>query len=141
MTKTDTFHDQNVQAVADRMRSRARVGLRKYGTDTTRADFDASAWLRELQAELLDGAIYCEAAIRKLELPFVGGHPRSKVGAIAQRCPASRSQSFGATPPDGWAFHRCDLEAGHRFEHHVKAYDDGREFRWPRVTFESEERG
>ena len=49
------------------MRARARVGLRKYGTDTTRADFDACAWLRELQAELLDGAIYCEAAIRKLE--------------------------------------------------------------------------
>lgn len=67
MTKTDTFHDENVQAVADRMRARARVGLRKYGTDTTRADFDACAWLRELQAELLDGAIYCEAAIRKLE--------------------------------------------------------------------------
>jgi hypothetical protein len=127
VTKTDTFHDQNVQAVADRMRSRARVGLRKYGTDTTRADFD--------------GAIYCEAAIRKLELPFVGGHPRSKVGAIAERCPSSRSQSFGATPPDGWAFHRCDLEAGHRFKHHVKAYDDGREFRWPRVSLESEERG
>ncbi len=64
---SDDFHDRNVEAVAKLMQARAKLGLADYGCDTTRADFDAIRWLRELQKELLDAAIYCEAAIGKLE--------------------------------------------------------------------------
>lgn len=65
MTDPDHF-DQNVAAVRDRLEERARRGLEKYGTDTTRADFDASRWLRETQEELLDAAVYIEAVLAQL---------------------------------------------------------------------------
>ena len=63
----DQFHDQNVKAVVDKMNKRAEVGYRKYGRDTTRADFDLKRWLMELQEEMLDAVVYLEAALNKLE--------------------------------------------------------------------------
>lgn len=39
---------------------RAEVGKAKYGTTMERSDFSPKRWIRELQAELLDGAIYAE---------------------------------------------------------------------------------
>ena len=59
--------DPNVQAVMDAHKSRAEFGLSKYGTDTTREDVDLAGWLRHLQLELMDAAVYIEAAINKVE--------------------------------------------------------------------------
>lgn len=53
--------DPNVERVRERLRERAAAGLTRYGTDTTREDFGRADWLRELQDELLDAAVYVEA--------------------------------------------------------------------------------
>lgn len=59
--------DPNVQAVQEKLAARAATGLAKYGTDTTRSDLDLLAWLRHLQEELMDAAVYAEVQIRRLE--------------------------------------------------------------------------
>jgi hypothetical protein len=59
--------DKNVVSVRRRLKERARKGVRKYGTTTMREDVDLAGWLRHLQEELMDAAIYIEAAIRKVE--------------------------------------------------------------------------
>lgn len=61
--------DANVNAVRAKLRDRARTGLRKYGVTTERADVDLLGWCKHLQEELLDAAVYLEAAMRKLENP------------------------------------------------------------------------
>lgn len=67
LPRLDAFHDRNVEAVQGRLKARSRVGLMRYGTDTRRADFDARRWLRELQDELLDAAVYIEAALNAID--------------------------------------------------------------------------
>lgn len=59
--------DPNVQAVMDNMKHRAEVGMKKYGTTTFDNPLTLIAWLRHLQQELMDGAVYTEAAIKKIE--------------------------------------------------------------------------
>jgi hypothetical protein len=59
--------DTNVEAVRQKLLTRSRVGLEKYGVTTERQDVDLIGWLRHLQEELLDAAVYVEAAMRKLE--------------------------------------------------------------------------
>ena len=39
----------------------------KYGVTTERTDLDTKAWLKHLQEELMDAAVYCEAAMSELE--------------------------------------------------------------------------
>ncbi len=56
--------DKNVVAVRRKLKDRARRGVRKYGTTTMRTDLDKLAWLQHLQEELLDAAVYIEAAMR-----------------------------------------------------------------------------
>lgn len=52
------------------LRSRAELGLRKYGTTLDRPDLSEADWLQHLLEELLDAAGYIEAARRrKLALP------------------------------------------------------------------------
>ncbi len=55
--------DPNVLQVSDKLIERANRGLCKYGVDTTRTDLDILEWLRHLQEELLDAAVYVEALI------------------------------------------------------------------------------
>ncbi len=56
--------DKNVVAVRRKLKDRAKVGVRKYGTTTMRTDLNKLAWLQHLQEELLDAAVYIEAAMR-----------------------------------------------------------------------------
>jgi hypothetical protein len=56
--------DANVERVRDMLRERSVVGLQKYGVTTERDDLSRVEWLRHLQLELLDGAVYIEAAIK-----------------------------------------------------------------------------
>lgn len=55
--------DKHVEAVIARLRERSETGIRKYGTTTEFADLTLIEWLRHLQEELLDGAVYIEAAL------------------------------------------------------------------------------
>lgn len=59
--------DPNVTAVCGKLQARSAVGLAKYGTDTTRTDLGLVQWLTHLQEELLDAAVYIEAAMRRLD--------------------------------------------------------------------------
>lgn len=55
--------DKNVESVCARLRERSEVGIRKYGVTTERGDLSRADWLRHLQEELMDAAVYIEAAL------------------------------------------------------------------------------
>jgi len=55
--------DHNVEAVRQKMLDRSKFGLEKYGVTTQRTDIDLAGWLNHLQEELMDAAIYCQAAM------------------------------------------------------------------------------
>lgn len=59
--------DANVEAVRQKLLDRSKVGLAKYGVTTERSDLDLVAWMRHLQEELLDAAVYIEAAVKRIE--------------------------------------------------------------------------
>lgn len=59
--------DKNVEAVRQKLLNRSQVGIAKYGTTTERGDLDLMAWLNHLQEELMDAAVYIEAAIAKVK--------------------------------------------------------------------------
>ena len=61
--------DPNVEAVREKLKQRAEVGLAKYGTDTTRQDLSMVDWLRHAQEEALDWAVYLERIISDLSKP------------------------------------------------------------------------
>lgn len=64
---TEASPDGNVESVRQRLLDRSQLGLVKYGVTTERDDLDLVAWLRHLQEELLDAAVYVEAAIKRIE--------------------------------------------------------------------------
>ena len=55
--------DRNVESVRTKMLERSAVGLAKYGVTTERGDLSHADWLKHLQEELMDAAVYIEAAI------------------------------------------------------------------------------
>lgn len=54
------------EALVDQLRMRAAVGLEKYGVTLDRHDIDLEGWLQHMLEELLDGAGYAMAAMRKV---------------------------------------------------------------------------
>jgi hypothetical protein len=58
--------DPNVEQVSNMMYSRMLHGFKKYGVTTMREDIDLFGWLQHLQEELLDAAIYIQAAKNKI---------------------------------------------------------------------------
>lgn len=48
------------EQVINKLRSRAAVGKQKYGTTMERNDLTNAEWLKHLQEELLDAAVYVE---------------------------------------------------------------------------------
>lgn len=54
--------DANVDAVREKLRQRSIVGQQKYGLTTERKDLSLKEWLTHLQEELMDAAVYIEAA-------------------------------------------------------------------------------
>ncbi len=57
--------DRNVEAVKAMLDERAARGLQKYGVTTERDDLATRDWLRHLQEELLDAAIYIQAILNR----------------------------------------------------------------------------
>lgn len=62
-----TCQDKNVEAVRQKLLDRSNVGIVKYGCTTERDDLSLLDWLKHLQEEMLDSAVYLQAAISKLE--------------------------------------------------------------------------
>lgn len=56
--------DSNVESVRAKLLDRSRVGIAKYGATTVDAGLTRHDWLNHLQQELMDGAVYCEAAMQ-----------------------------------------------------------------------------
>lgn len=61
------IEDQIVLRVLSRFSERSQVGITKYNTTLERDDYSLVNWLREAQAEAMDFALYCEAAINRIE--------------------------------------------------------------------------
>jgi hypothetical protein len=53
--------------VINKIESRAKIGLEKYGTTTDRTDLSLKDWATHLQEELLDGAIYAQKVIDNID--------------------------------------------------------------------------
>jgi hypothetical protein len=63
MTATDPI----VEAVRTRLLARSLIGIEKYGTTLAREDLSRADWLRLLQEELLDAALYVERLLLEEE--------------------------------------------------------------------------
>lgn len=61
MENVDTFpYDSIVTAMTEKMKSRARFGKHKYGTDLDRKDLTTKDWIVHVQEELMDALLYLE---------------------------------------------------------------------------------
>lgn len=60
------------EKVIDKIRSRAEVGKKKYGTTMEREDLSLIEWLTHLQEELMDAAVYVERLIEDTQCPIHG---------------------------------------------------------------------
>jgi hypothetical protein len=61
------IEDKIVLRVLARFNERSQLGITKYNTTLEREDYSLVNWLREAQAEAMDFALYCEAAINRIE--------------------------------------------------------------------------
>ncbi len=52
--------DSNVEAVRNKLKERARVGLNKYKVTTDRKDFSTLDWITYAQEEAMDLCVYLE---------------------------------------------------------------------------------
>ena len=59
--------DKNVEAVREMLKTRAEVGLAKYGVTTERSDICVTEWLQHLQEELMDACVYIQRIKSDLE--------------------------------------------------------------------------
>lgn len=82
--------DKNVESVREKLLLRSQIGLRKYGVTTERKDVDLWGWLNHLQQELLDAAVYAEAAMADLRASQPQAQP-----------PAPSTPSPGPAQPAG----------------------------------------
>jgi len=58
--------DNNVSNVMEKLKSRADIGLNKYGVTTERDDLNLNEWLTHLQEELMDASVYIERIKQEL---------------------------------------------------------------------------
>ncbi len=59
--------DANVERVRAKLHERSQVGIAKYGVTTERGDLSLRDWLTHLQEELMDAAVYVEAALNRAD--------------------------------------------------------------------------
>jgi len=59
--------DRNVESIRQSLLERSRVGFVKYGVTTERTDLELMDWLKHLQEELLDAAVYVEAVLKRIK--------------------------------------------------------------------------
>ena len=54
-------------SVSDKLKSRAEIGLKKYGVTMERTDLNTLDWLKHAQEEAMDMAVYLERLIQDYE--------------------------------------------------------------------------
>ena len=54
-------------SVSDKLKSRAEIGLKKYGVTMERTDLNTLDWLKHTQEEAMDMAVYLERLIQDYE--------------------------------------------------------------------------
>jgi hypothetical protein len=59
-------NDRNVEAVREKLKRRAELGLQKYGCTTERTDLSLVAWIAHAQEEAMDFAVYAERIMREI---------------------------------------------------------------------------
>jgi len=55
------------EQLIQKIRSRAAAGKQKYGTTMERTDLTNAEWLKHLQEELMDAAVYIEKLISEIK--------------------------------------------------------------------------
>ena len=55
------------EQVINKLRSRAATGKQKYGVTMERTDLNKAEWLKHLQEELMDAAVYVEKLLTLIE--------------------------------------------------------------------------
>lgn len=63
----DFKYDSVVLSVLEKIKSRARVGKEKYGTDLDRNDLSIIEWINHAQEEHMDAILYLEKLKKELE--------------------------------------------------------------------------
>ena len=61
------IQDSIIKKVIDKLASRSKVGIKKYGTTLDRDDLSTKEWLIHLQEELMDACGYIEKLISLIE--------------------------------------------------------------------------
>ena len=61
------IQDSIIKKVIDKLASRSKVGIKKYGTTLDRDDLSTKEWLIHLQEELMDACGYIEKLILLIE--------------------------------------------------------------------------
>lgn len=54
------------EAVRAKIKSRAELGMKKYGVSIMRNDIDLLGWLNHLQEELMDACVYIERSMHEI---------------------------------------------------------------------------
>jgi hypothetical protein len=54
------------EAVRDKIKTRAELGMKKYGVSIMRNDIDLLGWLNHLQEELMDACVYIERSMHEI---------------------------------------------------------------------------
>ena len=60
IVKTTFTYDSIVNSVLEKIKSRARIGKEKYGTDLDRKDLTFIEWVNHAQEEHMDAILYLE---------------------------------------------------------------------------------
>jgi hypothetical protein len=89
--------DPNVEAVRRKLEERSAVGIAKYGTTTARDDLTLREWLVHLQEELMDAAVYIEAALSQ-PTPTLAQFTRATSAATHNHLCASRYRHRDGRP-------------------------------------------
>lgn len=63
----DFKYDSVVLSVIEKIKSRARIGKEKYGTDLDRKDLSIIEWINHAQEEHMDAILYLEKLKKELE--------------------------------------------------------------------------
>ena len=61
------IQDSIIKKVIDKLATRSKVGIKKYGTTLDRDDLSIKEWLIHLQEELMDACGYIEKLISLIE--------------------------------------------------------------------------
>lgn len=107
--KAESPTDRNVEAVREKMKLRAEVGLNKYGVTTERTDLTRLQWLRHAQEEAMDLAVYLERLIREEESELASC-PCSSGPVGATQCPIHNPKSPESFANDIYNASNRDLE-------------------------------